>query len=201
MQGDLFAKPSSELAPRALSAKGWKGGATFSRCGRFRYTLHRVWPDGEGSALVIMLNPSTADQDTNDPTVARVCGFLRAEGIQDFTVMNLFARVTPYPSDLVQEVSQGLDVVGPENDATIARLAAEARFVLVAWGMCSPAPKLAKERARALCTGTGPLAGRELHALRVTSAGAPEHPLYLPGTCRPTPYARADLERWIGRRR
>lgn len=176
---------------------GWSGFAVFSQDMRFRYELHREWSDGDGMALVVMLNPSTADAEENDPTVARVCSFVRASNARKLCVTNLFAYQSPYPDQLAKEAREGRDVVGPDNDEAIARLAADARFILVAWGSCAAAPRLARDRARALCTGDGVLAGRELLALRVTKAGAPEHPLYLPGSLQPALYPPNELERWM----
>lgn len=163
----------------------------------YRYTLTRTWDDGDGSALVVMLNPSTADDAKNDPTVERVCRTVRAAGMHTLTVTNLFAFRTPYPEELVRASRNGVDIVGPENDERIAHAAKDARMVLVAWGSCSAAPKLAKERAKALCFGDGPLAKAELLALRTTGDDAPSHPLYLPKNLVPQPYAHSRLWSWI----
>jgi hypothetical protein len=147
---------------------------------------------------VVMLNPSTADAQKNDPTVARVCSFLRAQGVRRFVVTNLFAFVTPYPEDLAKAHHEGIDVVGPENDATIAKLAAGARLVLVAWGTCSAAPRLARERVREVCLAEGgALVKSDLMALARTKQGAPAHPLYLPASLTPAPYDLAELLRWV----
>lgn len=192
MQSSLF---SQDVRP-VLSVDGWTGSARFSTCGKYRYELHREWADGDGSALVVMLNPSTANANENDPTLARVCSFMRAAGMRRFVVTNLFAFVATYPEVLVATARMPFDVVGPENDETIAEHARKARLILVAWGACTAAPKLARQRARALCLEGGPLARYDLHALRVTSDGAPAHPLYLPALLKPTGYPREQLRRW-----
>ena len=202
-QKSLFAKLAAKLETNAediqlnLSADGWVGSAVFSHCNRYRYELRRTWPDGDGIALVVMLNPSTADGTKNDPTVERVCRTVRAMGVHELVVANLFGFRTPYPAALVKAHHDGVDVVGSANDQIIAQNAKQARFILAAWGSCSDAPALARERARVLCFGAGPLAGRELLALRLTKEGAPAHPLYLQKSLMPTPYPRAQLERWV----
>jgi hypothetical protein len=195
MQHSLFVQDVLPCSP-VLSVDGWTGSAVFSLCNQYRYELHREWSDGDGSALVVMLNPSTADARENDPTVARVCRFMRDAGVRRFVVTNLFAFITPYPEAMVARAREQFDVVGPENDVTIAVHAERARLILVAWGACAAAPKLARQRARALCFDGGPLGRYELHALRVSQDGAPAHPLYLPGTLKPTGYPREQLRRW-----
>src|SRR5216683_1489647 len=56
-------------------------GATFSECRRYRHTLWRTTGDcqfgNERICCIIMLNPSTADQSTDDPTIRRCRGFAR----------------------------------------------------------------------------------------------------------------------------
>lgn len=178
IQASLF----SQDIPPVLSSDGWTGHASFSGCMTYRYTLSRTWDDGDGSALVVMLNPSTADDAKNDPTVERVCRTLRAAGMNRLTVTNLFAFRTPYPEELVKASRNGVDIVGPDNDKWIAHAATDARMVLVAWGSCSAAPKLAKA---------------ELLALRTTGDDAPSHPLYLPKSLVPQPYAHSRLWSWI----
>jgi hypothetical protein len=44
--------------------------AVYSDCERYRYLLTRVWGSGP-KALFVMLNPSTATEVQNDPTVER----------------------------------------------------------------------------------------------------------------------------------
>lgn len=197
-QGDLFGG-WIDPATQPLAVDGWKGSVVFSPCGKYRYELHREWPDGEGSALVIMCNPSDANALENDPTVARVCGFARAARLRQFTVTNMFAFIATKPADMMMAGMTGVDIVGPDNDETIARLSKSATIVVMACGNMSSHTTIARymrQRAQALCFCDGPLAGRELHALRVTKDGAPSHPLYLPSVCKFEPYSRADLERW-----
>jgi hypothetical protein len=188
---------NTQDTPLILDAYGWGGSALFSHCNKYRYELRRTWTNGDGTALVVMLNPSTADGAKNDPTIERVCRTVRVAGVRELVVVNLFAYRTPYPAELVKAHRDGTDIIGAANDRTIAGLAINARLILAAWGSCSDAPLLARERAHTLCFGAGPLAGRELLALRLTNDGAPAHPLYLPKALTPTLYPRAQLERWV----
>lgn len=151
--------------------------ADISDCGRYRYRLGRRWGWGPPLAF-IMLNPSTADADVDDPTIRRCMGFARREGCGGIVVVNLFALRATDPAELRKSA---VDPVGPENDMAIeslidAPLATGAR-VVCAWGAHALAEKQARRvvaRARSC--------GRQLWCLGKTRiALAPRHPLYVDG--------------------
>ena len=89
--------------------------AEFSDCEKFRYMLTRVWDSDGPRALFIMLNPSTADEIRNDPTVERCERRARALGFGAFRVCNIFAFRATDPKDM----RAADDPVGPENDMAI----------------------------------------------------------------------------------
>lgn len=175
-----------------LSTKGWIGSVDFSDDGLYRYALTREWPDGEGTALFCMVNPSKAGADKNDNTVTRVCGFVRAIRIRKLIVCNLFAFIATDPKDLLAAADAGIDVIGPRNDVTIAEHAAQASRIVVAWG----AFNWARKRALHVCSLGGPLDGRALECLDITSDGAPGHPRLLPKSAEFRSYSMEDLGRW-----
>jgi hypothetical protein len=74
-------------------------GATLSDCGRYRYRLWRRWADGP-TVLFVMLNPSTADADVDDPTIRRCIGFARSWGAGALEVVNLYAWRATQPAEL-----------------------------------------------------------------------------------------------------
>src|ERR1700677_1476546 len=85
--------------------------AMISPCEKYRYRLERFW--GPGHALpFVMLNPSTADANIDDPTIRRCMGFSRREGAGGIIVVNLFAYRATEPSDL----PAGAERIGPENE-------------------------------------------------------------------------------------
>ena len=59
--------------------------ALLSPCGCYRYALWRRWEPGP-QVLFIMLNPSTADELTDDPTIRRCIGFARSWGFGSLAV-------------------------------------------------------------------------------------------------------------------
>ena len=142
-------------------------GAEFSPCGRYRYLLWRRWGDGPLLGFT-MLNPSTADHEANDPTVERCCRRAREYGFGGLAVTNLFALRSTDPAALKRTA----DPVGPDNDAAIVRAADACEWTVAAWGTHG---SLRGRSAAVLKL----LAGREVHALKLTASGVPCHPLYL----------------------
>ena len=161
--------------------------AEFSPDGRYRTVLERRWdglPFGSpGVTAWIMMNPSTADETVDDPTVRRARDFTRRWGGGAMVVLNAFALRATRPEGLLAAA----DPVGPGNDAAIADWAARAERVIAAWGVF-PKPlrgrnaELAAILARA---GVTPL------VLRTTGDGTPGHPLYVAGDTVPVPLARS----------
>jgi hypothetical protein len=143
------------------------GAARFSRDGRYRLSLVRAWDEGPRVAW-IMLNPSTAGADQDDPTLRRCIDFARRWGCGSLEVVNLFALVTPLPGALRTASAP----IGPDNDAAIAAAIARADLVVAAWGaahrgLLGRADDVrARLPARAMCLG-------------FTKSGDPRHPLYL----------------------
>jgi hypothetical protein len=144
--------------------------AVYSDCERYRYSLTRVW-DADGSrALFIMLNPSTATEVQNDPTVERCERRARALGFGAFRVLNIFAWRATDPRDM----RAAEDPVGPANDAAIRESLGWAHSVICAWG------------THGAHLGRGPeveallrSAGAELLHLGLSKDGHPKHPLYI----------------------
>jgi hypothetical protein len=149
--------------------------ARLSDDGVYRYTLGRRWvTDWEAPAAVfVMLNPSTADAEVDDPTIRRCISFAKAFECGALHVVNLYAYRATKPADLWRAD----DPIGPDNDEilreTFRAAAQEDRPVVAAWG--ANAEPL---RAQFVAVLAG-AAGVQLQALGVTRDGAPRHPLYL----------------------
>jgi hypothetical protein len=146
--------------------------ALISPDGLYRYTLHRGACHGSGLLNFIMLNPSKADHEINDPTIRRCLGYARSWGYADLVVTNLFAFRSPNPIDLMRVV----DPVGPDNDRHILEWAAKASTVVCGWG----AHGKFKGRGAAVRKLLAD-AGIKPQALKLTNDGEPCHPLYLRG--------------------
>lgn len=152
-------------------------GALFSSCGTWRYTLKRAWGTG-GACLFVMLNPSTADLQHDDPTVAKCQRYARRWGYDELRVANIFALRATDPRALYDHA----DPVGPDNDDWILRQAADADLIVCAWGTHGAYRDRGAEVARTLA------AHHALHALTITKGGHPGHPLYLSESSPPIPW-------------
>lgn len=104
--------------------------AVISPCERYRYALHRRWQIGNSSVLWVMLNPSTADADIDDPTIRRCLVFSQAWSFDHLMVGNLYALRSTQPAALWTAD----DPVGPENDAHLRAMAKGAAQIICAWG-------------------------------------------------------------------
>jgi hypothetical protein len=104
--------------------------ADFSLCRTYRYTLWRVWNSKVPPVCFIGLNPSTADELEDDPTIRRCMRFAKAWGYGGLVMANLFAfRATD-----LRVMKAAIDPVGPDNDAWLRRMADRAGIVIAAWG-------------------------------------------------------------------
>lgn len=153
--------------------------AVYSDCQRYRYLLTRAWGPGP-KALFVMLNPSTATEVQNDPTVERCERRARALGFGAFRVTNIFAFRATDPKVMRAEP----DPVGPGNNAAIADSAIWADAVLCAWG--NHGSHLDRgAQVEALLRGTG----SRLQHLGLTGQNQPRHPLYVSYGQQPEPWA------------
>jgi hypothetical protein len=140
--------------------------AEFSPCRRYRFALWRRWRSGP-QVLFVMLNPSTADETSDDPTIRRCIGFARAWEFGSLAVGNLFAFQTSRPGAL----RTCGEPIGVANDDWLVRLQAESALIVAAWG----------NHGRFLNRGSSVrLLLPNLHALQLTKQGEPQHPLYMP---------------------
>jgi hypothetical protein len=152
--------------------------ALYSECEAYRYRLSRTW--GEGARLAcVMLNPSTATEVRNDPTIARCEGRARRAGFGGVDILNLFAFRATRPADL----RKADDPVGEGNEVELLRTVERAGVILCGWGVHGGFLG-AGDRMRSLLRARG----LPLCHLGLTRHGQPRHPLYV-GTA-------VDFQRW-----
>lgn len=148
-------------------------GATIE--GMHRYNLWRVWEPEKSRVLFVMLNPSLADAETDDPTIRRCIDFAKRWGYGSLEVVNLFSFRATFPEDLFRAERPNDE----KNDGYIRQAVERADFTVIAWG--AHGNYLDRDK-RVL-----PLL-RDPHCLGLTQHGQPRHPLYITAAFPPAPY-------------
>lgn len=154
------------------------GHATFSPCGTYRYWLERTWSSCGDYLNFVMLNPSTADAEINDPTIRKCIGFAQRWGYIGLHVVNLFALRSTDPRALKRHA----DPIGPVNDHYIEASMLSSPRTIVAWGNGGNLNDRAKQVRELLAKC------RTVEALRLNQDGSPAHPLYIPYDVVPVPF-------------
>lgn len=156
--------------------------ASFSPCRTYRYTLTRWWNLEAPPAVFVMLNPSTADAFTDDPTIRRVVGFAKSWDCGGLIVVNAFALRSPHPSALRTHPAP----IGARNDEAILRaVAATTGPVVVAWGAHA-----GWNGRDVVVTALLRAAGVKPVCLGLTKTGQPRHPLYVRSDTPLVPYQK-----------
>ena len=154
-----------------------QGGAIIT--GNYRYLLWREWNNSNKTVTFIMLNPSRADAQINDPTITRCINFARSWGYGRLEVVNLFAYRTSKPSLL----KQAAEPIGKDNDRYIIESVNRSDRIILAWG------NYGLWRKQDLYTLELLKNYNYLYSLGITKRGCPRHPLYLRSTIRPEIYS------------
>ncbi len=156
--------------------------AILSSDSKYRYRLSRCWAPNVAPLVWIMLNPSTADAVSDDPTIRRCVSFARRWGYGGIHVYNLFALRSASPRAL--ETAD--DPVGPANDSWLEKTVETGSSIVAAWGTCHTA--LQRDRAARI---RGVLSNHSLASvlcLGLTATGQPKHPLYARSDTVPKPW-------------
>jgi hypothetical protein len=166
----------------------------FSDCRRYRYTLWREWDEPEmgllglvasgrlkpGSYLMVIgLNPSTADETNDDPTVRRCINFAKHWGFGALCMTNLFAYRATDPEVMkktMAPVGETIDSNTSVNCKHLVKCAAGAGMVLAAWGKHGSHLNRAAQVIRML---------PPMHTLGINKDGSPKHPLYVAASATP----------------
>ncbi|MBD2700125.1 DUF1643 domain-containing protein [Spirosoma sp. BT702] len=142
-------------------------GAYFSLNREYRFALWRIWDESKPLLFFIGLNPSTADGETDDPTIRRCIGFCRDFGYGGFYIGNLFAYRATDPLTMKQQT----DPVGVTNNYWLEELRHRCERVVFIWGVHGSHLKRDQQVIAAF---------PDAYCLGKTSGGHPRHPLYLP---------------------
>jgi hypothetical protein len=156
-------------------------GAGISSGGQFRYWLGRSWDPALPVLLWIMLNPSDADAEDDDPTIRVIRGFSRRLGFGGLLVGNVYSYISSSPKKMLSFQ----DPVGPKNDWWLHEMLwtqGIAPGVVCAWGDTGAGGRADSIRRAIVDAGKQPL------ALALTKAGNPAHPLRKSAALVPKPW-------------
>ena len=148
--------------------------AIFSPDRIYRYMLTRQWDNTKSYVAFVGVNPSTADENLDDPTIRRCMGFAKAWGMGGIIMVNLFAFRATDPKDM----KNSIDPIGPENNHYLMETIKHANVIVAAWGnhgKFKSRDSIVKKMLK-----TQELAGYiQLRCLELSKDGNPKHPLYL----------------------
>jgi hypothetical protein len=117
------------------------------------------------------MNPSTADESVDDPTVRKEVYLSHKWGYGKYIKTNL----TPYRATNPKNIDHTLvNMFAYENLTTILNLATQAQCVVACWGNNQSLKEWADQTLRALR-----IAKVSLYCLGKNKNGSPKHPLYL----------------------
>ena len=169
-------------------------GAKFSPGRKYRYLLTRQLGFGDGAVMFLMLNPSTADEVSNDPTIRRCINFGKAWGHGWLHVCNLSPFRSPDPKHVAAAGTERSDIWN-ENYDTILTTARRCNLVVAAYGAHADALPVvydyktgAKLNREALAIEALKGEGHDVRCLGMTKQGHPKHPLYLKADTKPVPF-------------
>lgn len=176
-EGSMFLQPNP----------GLESNAEFSPCRKYRYVLWRIWDLNKPPVMFIGLNPSTANEIENDPTIRRVQSFGVNMGFGGVYMMNCFPLISTDPSALNAFKNTPFhEFEAKYNDSMLQAIGKQCGDVIFAWGSF----EIVK------------LSGRDQElikmfpnakALMINKDGSPRHPLYIPGYTKPVIYKSKNI--------
>ena len=159
--------------------------ASFSECGKYRWSLIREFDNSSKKLIFIGLNPSLANSVINDPTLLRLINFAKSWGYGSLVVINLFARISKDP----YELRRCSDPIGHLNQIVFEKTLkgwSEERFsdLWLGWGTkgtymnrndiaLNAIEFFIQKRKKNFQNASKP------YAIGVTKSGHPRHPLYV----------------------
>ncbi len=149
--------------------------AIFSKDRKHRYVLIREWDLKKPSLMIISLNPSTADEKINDPTIQRCIGFAKKWGFGRLFVTNLFSFRATSPKDLFNFKNP----IGDKNDYWIRKLLKKVNKIVLAYGNHGGFKNRHQKILKII---------KNPYCIKKSKTGMPMHPLYLKYTKKPIKY-------------
>ncbi len=145
-----------------------KTDAILSKNRKYRYVLSRIWDESKPTVMIIGLNPSTADETENDPTIIKCIDFAKSWGYGGVYMLNLFGFRATKPKDMFNTD----EPIGQDNDKYIEEYSKICDKVICAWGNDGSYKNRSKDILSKI---------ENTYYLKLNQTGEPAHPLYLKG--------------------
>lgn len=108
-----------------------KSKALFSDDGLHRLLLRKEWDKNKKTAMIITINPNTADTLNMDLTTMLVINNLNKLGFGSVNIVNLYSKIMP---KLSLRFNSDNDLIDSETDTIIEQYAAMSNAIIIAWG-------------------------------------------------------------------
>ena len=148
--------------------------AKLSKCRNYRFSLSRMWDNSQPHVMFICLNPSTADETEDDPTIRCCINYAKLWGYGGLYIGNLFAFRATEPKDMLAATNP----IGDNNDKWLLKLSSEAALVVAAWGNAGKHMGRSQQVRQLI---------PNLYCLKINKSGEPAHPLYQKTNLKPVP--------------
>lgn len=151
-----------------------KNGAEFSECRKYRYSLWRLWDETKPKVMFIGLNPSTANESENDPTIRSVIRISKNNGFGGVYMMNCFPVISTDPGILLDFWQSGEPCIQYQdfiNRRKLEEVSKMCKVVVFAWGNFEIVIRINRHKE---LSKMFPYA----KALQLNKNGSPKHPLY-----------------------
>ncbi len=157
-----------------------KKSAIISEDKTYRYVLSRTLNDTLPKVAFVGLNPSTADEEVDDPTIEKCIKYCKSWGYGGFYMVNLFALRSTDRSQIYNKK----DPIGSQNDFHLKEVFSKVDKVICTWGNDGVFKERNKEVLQLI---SNPF------CLQINVTGEPSHPLYLKGNLLPISYQKETI--------
>lgn len=124
-----------------------KSKALFSDDRKHRLLLKKEWDSNKPNAMIIMINPNTADTTNADMTTMLVLNNLCKLGFGSVSIVNLYSRIT---EKLSLRFNSDDDLIDHDTDRVIEEYAAMSNAIIIAWGSIGRNTQRVRERQQEL---------------------------------------------------
>ena len=173
---ELFKKPHHKIKKKAFYENGIHSSVEYSDCFSYRYSLTRCWNIKNPRLMLVLFNPSTANEKFDDPTTTRCIKRSALLGFGSIKICNLFSIISRSPKFVLSSTKP----IGIYTDSVIEdscrwlKQGPSNPILICGWGSNGVFRDRANEVKEILSQHVS-----ELYCLGITKNCQPRHPLYI----------------------